>query len=107
MDKIGDRYNVVLPLLSLKSGSKTCLLCGLVITSKEARNKISVSTMETLKKLDGIEEKWSKVKPISSHAKNYELVWNKIKDLDSQSEDYESVMWLAYATRRRNFHNTK
>ena len=36
--------------------------------------------METSKKLDEIAEKWSKVKPVSSHAKNYELVWDKIKD---------------------------
>ena len=48
--------------------------------------------MEILKKLDGIAEKSSKVKSVSSHAKNYELVWDKIKDLDTQSKDYEDVM---------------
>ena len=47
--------------------------------------------METLKKLGGIAEKWSKVKPVSSYAKNYELVWDKIKYLDTQSEDYQGV----------------
>ena len=66
---------------SLQSGSKTCLFNSLFTTSKEARNNISVSAMETSKKLDEIAEKWSKVKPVSSHAKNYELVWDKIKDL--------------------------
>ena len=60
-----------------------------------------------MKKLDGIEEKWPKVKPVSSHSKNYELVWHKIKDLDTQLKDYESVMWPVYATRHCNFHNTK
>ena len=49
--------------------------------------------METSKNFDEIAEKWSKVKPVSSHAKNYEMVWDKIKDLDPQSEDYEGVMW--------------
>ena len=74
MDKLADRFDVALPLLPLQSGSKTCLFCGLVITSKEARNNISVSAMETLKKLDGIAEKWPKAKPVSSHAKNYVLI---------------------------------
>ena len=35
--------------------------------------------METLMKPHGIAEKWSKVKPVSSYAKNYEVVWDKIK----------------------------
>ena len=86
-----DRFHVASPLLSLQSGSKTYLFCDFVITSKEARNNISVSAMETLKKLAGIAEKWSKVKPVSSYAKNYELVWDKIKYLDTQSEDYQGV----------------
>ena len=76
----------------MQSSSETCLFCGIVITSKEARNNISVSVLETLKKLDGIAEKSSKVKSVSSHAKNYELIWDKIKDLDTQSEDYQDVM---------------
>ena len=63
--------------------------------------------METLKKLDGIAEKWSKAKPVSSHAKNYELIWDRIKDLNAQSEDHNGVMRPAYATCHRNFHNTK
>ena len=63
--------------------------------------------METLKKLDGIAEKWSKAKPVSSHAKNYELIWDRIKDLNTQSEDHNGVMRPAYATCHRNFHNTK
>ena len=63
--------------------------------------------METLKKLDGIAEKWSKAKPVSSHAKNYVLIWGKIKDLDTQSEDNNGVMRPAHATCHRNFHNTK
>ena len=77
-----------------------------VITSKEARNNILVSAVETLRKSDGIAEKWSKVKRDSSYDKNYELVWDNIKDLDAQSEDYRGVMWLAHATCRRSFHNT-
>ena len=63
--------------------------------------------METLKKPGGIAEKWSKVQPVSSYAKNYELVWDKINDLDIQSEDYQGVMWPDHATCCRNFHNTK
>ena len=85
MDRLGP------PLLSLQSGSKTCLFCELVIISKEARNNISVSPMETLKKPGGTAENWSKVKPVCSYAKNYELIWDKIKDLDTQSEDYQGV----------------
>ena len=50
------------------------LFCDLVITSKEARNNISVSAMETFNKDGGIADRWSKVKPVSSRAKNYELV---------------------------------
>ena len=92
MGRLADRFDVASPFLSLQSGSKTCLFCDLVITSKEARNDISVSAMEILKKLGGIAEKWSKVKPVSSYAKNYELVWDKIKDLDTQSEDYHRVI---------------
>ena len=107
MKKFADRFDVASPLLPLQSGSKTCLLCGLVITSKETRNNISVRAVEKLKKLDGIEEKWIKVKPVSSHAKNYELVCYKIKDLDTQSEAYEGVMWPTHATCCHNFHNTK
>ena len=87
-----DRFDIASSLLSLQCSSKICLFCGVVITSKEARNNISVSVLETLKKLDGIAEKSSKVKSVSSHAKNYELVWDKIKDLDTQSKDYEDVM---------------
>ena len=63
--------------------------------------------MEILKKLDGIAEKSSKVKSVSSHAKNYELVWDKIKDLDTQSKDYEDVMWPAHATCCCNFNNQR
>ena len=64
--------------------------------------------METLKKPGRIAEKWPKVKPVSSYAKNYELVWDKIKDLDTQSEDdYQGVTWPAHATCRHNFYNTK
>ena len=62
--------------------------------------------IETLKKPDEIAEKWSKVKPVSSYAKNYELVWYKVNNLDAQSEDYQGVTWLAHATCRHNFHNT-
>ena len=80
MDRLADRFDVVSPLLPLQSGSKICLFCELVITSKEARNNISISVMEILKKPGGIAEKWSKVKPVSSYAKNYELVCDKIKD---------------------------
>ena len=69
MGKFADRFDVASPLLSLQSGSKTCLFCGLVITSKKAKDNISVSVMATLKKLDGIAEKWSKVKPITSQLK--------------------------------------
>ena len=78
-------------LLSLEPSSKTCLFCDLVITSKEARNNISVSVIATLKKPGGIAVKWSRVKPVSSYAKNYELLWDKIKDLYTQSEDYQGV----------------
>ena len=74
-DRLTDTFDVASPLLLLQLGSKTCLFCDLDITSKEARNNISVSMMETLKKPSG--------KP-SSYAKNYELVWGKIKDLDTQ-----------------------
>ena len=63
--------------------------------------------MEILKKPGGIAEKWLKVRPVSSYVKNYKLVWDKIKDLDTQSEDYQGVTWTAYATCRRNLHNTK
>ena len=94
-------------LLSLEPSSKTCLFCDLVITSKEARNNISVSVIATLKKPGGIAVKWLKVKPVSSYAKNYELLWDKIKDLYTQSEDYQGVRWPAHATCHCNFHNTK
>ena len=47
--------------------------------------------MEILKKPGGIAEKWLKVRPVSSYAKNYKLIWDKIKDLDTQSEDYQGV----------------
>ena len=57
MDRLADRLDVASPLLSLQSGSKTLLFCDLVNTSKEARNNISVSAMETLKKPGGIAEK--------------------------------------------------
>ena len=77
--RLEDRFDVAAPLLPLQYGTKTCLFCDLVITSKEARNNISVSAMETLMKPHGIAEKWSKVKPVSSYAKNYEVVWDKIK----------------------------
>ena len=107
MDRLADRLDVASPLLSLQPGCRTCLFCDLVITSKEARNNITVSAMETLKKPDGIAEKWSKVKPVSSYAKNYELVWDKTKNLDTQSEDHQGVTWLAHATCHHNFHNTK
>ena len=70
MDKSADRFDVASSLLSLQYGSKTCLFCDLVITSKEARNNIIVSAMEKMKKPDGISGKWSKVKPVSSHTKN-------------------------------------
>ena len=63
--------------------------------------------METLKKPGGTAENWSKVKPVCSYAKNYELIWDKIKDLDTQSEDYQDVMWPAHATCRCNFHNQR
>ena len=46
--------------------SQTELFCDLVVTSKEVRNNISVSVMEILMKLDGITEKWAKVKPVFS-----------------------------------------
>ena len=57
MDRLADRLDVASPLLSLQSGSKTLMFCDLVNTSKEARNNISVSAMETLKKPGGIAEK--------------------------------------------------
>ena len=63
--------------------------------------------MEILKKPGGIAEKWSKVKPVSSYAKNYELVCDKIKDWDTQSEKYQGVTWQAHAICRWNFHITK
>ena len=63
--------------------------------------------METLKKIDGIVEKWSNVKPVSSQAKNYEPFWDKIKNVDTESEDYEGVMWPVRATCHSNFHNKK
>ena len=63
--------------------------------------------METLKNLGGTAKKWLKVQPVSSYAKNYELVWDKIKDLDKPSEDYRGVTWLDHATCCCNFHTTK
>ena len=83
MDRHTDRFDVAPALLSLRSGSKTCLFCDLVITSKEVRNNISVSAIETWKKPDGIVEQWPKVKPVPFYAKKHELVWDKIKDLDT------------------------
>ena len=59
--------------------------------------------MKNLTKAGGITEKWSKMKPVSTYACNFELVWNKIKDLDIKSEDYEGVTWPAHAPCRRNF----
>ena len=47
MDRLVDRFNVASALLSLQSGSRTCLFYDLVITSKKARNNVSVSAMET------------------------------------------------------------
>ena len=107
VDRLTDRFDVASPLLPLQSGSRTCLFCDLVIAPKEARNNISVSAMETLKKPGGMAEKWSKVKPVSSFAKIYDLVWDKIKDLDTQSEEYQRITWPALATCCRIFHNTK
>ena len=40
MSRLADRFDVASPLLSLQSGSKTCLFCDLVITSKKARINI-------------------------------------------------------------------
>ena len=57
MDRLADRFDVATPLVSFQSGSKTRLNYDLVITSKEVRNDISVSAIETLKKPDGIAEK--------------------------------------------------
>ena len=65
MDKVPDRFDIASPLLSLQSSSKICLFCELTITLKEARNNISVSAIEKLKKPDGVAEKKSKVKPVS------------------------------------------
>ena len=107
MDRLTDNFDVVSLLPSLQFGSKTCLFCNLVITSKEASNTISVSTMETLKKSHGIAEKWSKIKLVSSCAKNYDFVWGRIKNLDTQSENYQGIMWAIYATYRCDFQNTK
>ena len=107
MYKFADRFDVASPLLWLQPGSKTYQFWGFGITSKEVRNDISVSTMETLKKIDGIVEKSSNVKQVSAQAKNYEPFWDKIKNVDTQSEDYEGVMWLVHATCHSNFHNKK
>ena len=63
MDKLGYKFDVASPLLPLQSGYKTCLFCSLAITSKE-NNNISVSVVETLKKLGLITEKRSKVRPV-------------------------------------------
>ena len=107
MYKFADRFDVASPLLWLQPGSKTYQFWGFGITSKEVRNDISVSTMETLKKIDGIVEKSSNVKQVSAQAKDYEPFWDKIKNVDTQSEDYEGVMWLVHATCHSNFHNKK
>ena len=54
MDWLADRVHVASSLLLLQPRSKTYLFCDLVITSKEARNCISISAMKAVKKLDGI-----------------------------------------------------
>ena len=107
MYKFVDKFDVASPLLWLQPGPKTCQFCEFSFTSKEVRKNISVSAMETLKKIDGIVEKWSNVKPVSSQAKNYEPFWDKIKNVDTESEDYEGVMWPVRATCHSNFHNKK
>ena len=107
MYKFADKFDVASPLLWLQPGPKTCQFCDFSITSKEVKKNISVSAMETLKKLDGIVEKWSNVRPVSSQAKNYEPFWDKIKNVDTESEDYEGVMWPVHATCHSNFHNKK
>ena len=107
MDWLADRVHVASSLLLLQPRSKTYLFCDLVITSKEARNCISISAMKAVKKLDGIWNKWSKVKPVSCYTKNYELVLDEIKDLDAKSEEHQDVTWPDHATCCRHFHSRK
>ena len=57
MDRLAERFDVASLLLSLQFGLRTCLVCLLIITSKEARNNVSVNAMETLRKPDAIAEK--------------------------------------------------
>ena len=57
MDRLAERFNLASLSLSLQFGLKTCLVCHLIITSKEARNNVSVNAMEALKKPDVIAEK--------------------------------------------------
>ena len=47
MDRLADRFDDASPLLSLQTGSKTCLFCDLVITSKEATINIDGNIKET------------------------------------------------------------
>ena len=57
MDRLADKFDLASLSLSLQLGFKICLPCDLIITSKEARNNVSVNAMETLKKPDAIAEK--------------------------------------------------
>ena len=74
MDRLADKFDLASLSLSLQFGFKICLPCDLIITSKEARNNVSVNAMETLKKPDAIAEKKANVKPVSTYTKNYEII---------------------------------
>ena len=78
MDKQSDKFTVATPLLTLQSGGTNCLYCGCVISSKEKKNNLKVGAFEKLQIVDGIAEKWSRIQPVSSYAKSFDLQpnWN-------------------------------
>lgn len=49
-------------------------------------------------------DRWAKVKPISTYARNFELVWDKIKYINIENID-ETRKWTFHASCRRNFTN--
>ena len=94
-----DKFRVTTPLLSLQAGSKACLFCDLIIKKAESTNNVSSNAIGNLK---NIAKRWSEIKPLSSYAKNFELVWDKVKHLDTEKVD-DGTKWPAHASCRRNF----
>ena len=63
MEPQADKFGIATPLLTLQTGSQTCLYCGCVILARELTNNVTESALEKLQKDGGIAQQWSKVQP--------------------------------------------